>query len=259
MVTCLSALTRLERLSIEFRSPRSRPDQPSTPRSIRTVLPALTFFLFQGVSEYLEDLTSRIDAPLLCDLNIAFFNQLIFNTPRLSSFISRAEKLRPQSQARLTFYSDSVTLSGTAVDATVIGPGVYVNIQCESPDWQLPSLAQVWDSPFLSLFNFERLEICEGHPRPHRQEDVENTGIQWLELLHPFTTVKRLFLSNKFTPCVVSALLELSGERIMDVLPALQRIFILETSLSGPVKEAFSQFLTARQLSGHPVAVNPQG
>jgi hypothetical protein len=82
---------------------------------------------------------------------------------------------------------------------------------------------------------------------------------QWLELLRPFTTVKRLSLSREFTPRVVPALVELSGERIMDVLPALQSIFLSETSLSGPAKEGFAQFLAARKLSGHPVAVNPQG
>jgi len=45
----------------------------------------------------------------------------------------------------------------------------------------------------------------------------------------------------------------------MEVLPALQSIFLPESSLSGPVKEALAQFLAARQLSGHPVALNLQG
>ena len=84
-------------------------------------------------------------------------------------------------------------------------------------------------------------------------------NIQWLELLRLFSTVKRLSLCKAFTPRAVPALPELSGERIMDVLPALQSISLLKGLLSGPVKEAFEQFLTARKLSGHPVAVNPQG
>jgi hypothetical protein len=255
MVTALSALTRLEDLSIGFRSPRSRPDQPSPPRSIRTVLPALNVFRFRGVSEYLEDLTSRIDAPLLRILYIAFFNQLIFNTPRLCSFISRAEKLRPQSQARMTFYASTVEFFHGTLGRTRL----TLVIQCKASDWQLSSLSQVCDSPFLS-FNVEHLEIGDSEASyigPHSQEDVESA--QWLELLRSFTTVKRLSLSEKFTPLVVPALVELSGERIMDVLPALQCIFLSETSLSGPAKEGFAQFLAARKLSGHPVAVNPQG
>jgi hypothetical protein len=86
---------------------------------------------------------------------------------------------------------------------------------------------------------------------------VENT--QWLDLLRPFTTVKSLSISEEFTPRVVPTLQKLAGERIMDVLPTVQSISLPESSLSGPVKEAFEQFLTARQLSGHFVAVNPQG
>jgi hypothetical protein len=251
MVTGLSALTRLEYLTIQFQSPRSRPDQPSPPRSIRTVLPALDHFEFKGVSEYLEDLTSRIDAPLLRILDITFFNQLIFNTPRLWSFISRAEKLRSQSQARMAFYYNAVKIFHGTLGRT----GLNLTIRCKPSDWQLSSLAQVCDSPFLSFFNLEHLEIGEDwYSRPHWQEDVESA--QWLELLRPFTTVKRLSLSWEFTPRVVHVLQGLSGERIMDVLPALQSIFLVENSLSGPVKEGFAQFLTARQLSGHPVAVS---
>jgi hypothetical protein len=252
MVTGLSALTRLEHLSIGFQSPRSRPDQPSPPRSIRTVLPALNVFYFRGVSEYLEDLTSRIDAPLLCDLFITFFNQLIFNTPRLCSFISRAERLRSQSQVCVTFQGDCVELFHT-LDRR---PRLRLMILCKGSDWQLSSLTQFCDSPFLSFFNLEHLEICEdSFSRPRWQGDVEN--IQWLDLLRLFTTVKRLSLSREFTPRVVPALVELSGERIMDVLPALQSISLPVTSLSGRIGEAFARFLTARQLSGHPVAVTP--
>ncbi|KAI0290815.1 hypothetical protein BC826DRAFT_1106279 [Russula brevipes] len=252
MVTCLSTLTRLERFSIGFRSPRSRPDQPSPPRSIRTVLPALSHLGFRGVSEYLEDLTSRIDAPLLRALNIGLFNQLIFSTPRLCSFISRAERLRSQSQARMKLSADAIQFS----HMTAGRPWFNLMILCKASDWQLSSLTQFCDSPVLSFFNLERLDICgDPYVRLDWQEDVED--IQWLELLRLFTTVKRLSLSNGFAPRVVPALQELSGERIMDVLPALQSIFLPETSLSGPVKEAFAQFLTARHLSGHPVAVNP--
>ncbi|KAI0288898.1 hypothetical protein BC826DRAFT_650827 [Russula brevipes] len=254
MVTGLSALTRLERLHIRFVSPRSRPDRPSPPRSIRTVLPALKDFLFRGVSEYLEDLTSRIDAPLLSDLSITFFNQLIFNTPRLFSFIGHAKNLRSCNQAQMGFSDFSVRFSHT----TPGHPGLNLTILCKPSDWQLSSLTQVCDSLSLSLLNLERLEICENsYFRQHWQEDVEHA--QWLELLIPFINVKILSLSKDFTPRVMPALLELSGERIMEVLPALQTIFLSESSLSGPVEKALAQFLTARQLSGHPVAVNPQG
>jgi hypothetical protein len=254
MATSLSALAKLKTLKIGFVSPRSHPGQPSPPRSIRTILPALKVFVFRGVSEYLEDLTSRIDAPLLSYLHITFFNQLIFNTPRLCAFIGHAKNLKSQSQAHMTFRRDAVEL----FRMTPGHLGLKLTILCKASDWQLSSLAQVCDSPFLSLFNLERLKIYEYPYLPrHWLEDVEN--VQWLELLHPFTTVKSLSLSEVFAPRVVPALQGLSGEGIMEVLPALQSISLPESSLSGPAEKALAQFLTARQLSSRPVTVNPQG
>jgi hypothetical protein len=257
MVAVLSALSKLEHFTIQFQSPRPRPDQPSPPRSTRAVLPALNYFGFKGVSEYLEDLTSRIDTPLLSKFHIDFFNQLIFNTPQLCSFINHLEQLKSQDRAQMVFGNYRVKLSYTTAGRPGL-PVLELAILCKPSDWQLSSLTQFCDSPFLSQFNLERLEICENsYSRPCWQEDVEST--QWLELLIPFINVKRLSLSKEFTPRVVPALLELSGERIMEVLPALQSIFLSESSLSGPVKKDLAQFLTARKLSGHPVAVNPQG
>ncbi|KAI0286411.1 hypothetical protein BC826DRAFT_1178741 [Russula brevipes] len=255
MITCLSALTRLETLYIGFLSPRSRPDQPSPPRSAHTILPALNSFDFRGVSEYLEDLISHIDAPLLSEFDINFFNQSIFNTPRLCSFISHAEKLRSPSRACIAFKGGFVKISLAEAECSWLA----LRILCQASDQQLPSLTQVCNSPFLSLFNLEHLEIGEcWFIQPQWQANVENT--QWLALLRRFTTVKSLSLSEEVTPYLVPALQDLSGERIIiDVLPALQSIFLPESLLSGPVKEALTQFLTVRRLSGHPVAVNPPG
>ena len=97
MVTFLPASTRLEVLCIEFESPRSRPPRESRRLSplTRSVLPALTVLRFVGASEYLEDLVARIDAPLLDELDITFFHQLLFNTPHLVQFTSRTQSSRP--------------------------------------------------------------------------------------------------------------------------------------------------------------------
>jgi hypothetical protein len=68
IVSCFSALTRLETLFLEFGHPESEPRRPPLPT--RTLLPALTRLHFYGVSEYLEDLVGRIDAPQLDNLEI---------------------------------------------------------------------------------------------------------------------------------------------------------------------------------------------
>jgi hypothetical protein len=107
MATCLSLLTSLEQLVLQFNSPQSCPDQESRrpPPATRSILPALTWFLFKGVNEYLEDLVSWIDSPRLNALSITFFNDTDFITPELNQLISRTPALGKYDEARLIFNS----------------------------------------------------------------------------------------------------------------------------------------------------------
>src|SRR6266576_3693562 len=75
MVTCLSQMTRLKVLVIEFYSSRFQHNQTSLPSSpsTRTILPALNYLRFQGWCNYLEDLVASIDAPLLDTMSLSFF------------------------------------------------------------------------------------------------------------------------------------------------------------------------------------------
>ena len=96
MVTCLSVLTSLETLVIQFESPPSRSDQNSRrpPPRTRTLLPVLTVSRFKRATEDLEVLEAQIDAPLLDKLDIIYFHQLIIDTPQLTQFISRSPKFK---------------------------------------------------------------------------------------------------------------------------------------------------------------------
>jgi hypothetical protein len=254
MVTCLSALTSLKRLEITFESPRSRPDRKSRhpPPPTRTLLPVLNELVFKGVGEYLGALVARIDVPLLDNLDITLFHQLIFDTPQLTQFISRTAKFKTHDQARVCFSDNgvSVTLPQTSDGALELG------ISCRQSDWQLSSLAQVCNSSFLQALipPVEHLYVHENDElRPRWQDDIENS--QWLELFHPFTAVKDLYISSEFTPRIVPALQELVGERVTEVLHALQTLFLEEKLPSGPVQENIRKFVAARQLTSHPITV----
>ena len=262
MVTCVSALTRLETLHIGFKSPQSFPDRRSQrlPPSTRTLLPILTELSFSGVCEYLEDLVSRIDAPVLDNLKITFFHRLIFNTPRLIHFITHSPKFKTtQYEAHVTFFDwgVSVTFSTTFEGGTY---GILtLGVSCRQSDWQLSSLAQVCSSSFPQalIAVVEKLHIGESFFRlllPQWQDDIESS--QWLEVLNPFTAVKDLYISLEFTPRIAPALQELVGESTTEVLPIMQRLFLEETLLSGPSQEAIRQFVAARQISSHPITVS---
>ena len=91
IVTSLSALTRLQELFIDFRSPRSRADRERRHPSLlkRVVLSSLTELYFKGDSEYLEDVVGRIDVSSLARFTITFFNQLVFATGYATSSVAQ--------------------------------------------------------------------------------------------------------------------------------------------------------------------------
>jgi len=204
---------------------------------------------FIGVSEYLEDLVTRIDAPLLDFLDVMFFHQLIFDTPQLVQFISRTPKLNAYNEAQMIFSDSRATIAFPGRD----NPGLKFRISCRQSDWQLSSLVQVCTSSFLQALvpMLEHLYILEDVLlRPLWQDDLENN--QWLYFFRPFNTVKNLYISREFVLRVVPTLQEVVGERVTEVLPNLQRIF-LEWGL---VPEAMRQFIAARQLSNRPVVIS---
>ena len=65
-----------------------------------------------------------------------------------------------------------------------------------------------------------------------------------------------LYLCKEFAPGIAAALQELVGDRITEVLPSLENIFVEGLEPSGPFQENIGQFVTARQLSDHPVAIS---
>jgi hypothetical protein len=259
MATALSTLTNLGELVLEFRSPRSHPDLTSRrpPPLTRLVIPALTRFQFNGVSEYFDDLVARIDTPRLNKLEVTFFNQIIFDTPQFIQFISHTPALKTLEQARVIFGDDA---AGIKLMSQTPGRGeFYVNIPCEKLDWQVSSLEQVctWCLPPFStledLYIYQNRFLRKGNFFSTK-DVIENT--LWLELLHPFTAVKNLCLSEELAPRIMLSLQELVGGRTTVVLPNLQNIFLEVLQESGPVHEAIVQFVAMRQVTGLDIAVS---
>ena len=252
MVDCLSRLMRLKELDLAFTSPRSRPDQESRrpPLPTRTLLLNLTDFSFDGASDYLEDFVARIDAPLLNRVTLEVFHQVTFDTPQLALFISRIPHLRARDEARILFSDDkaSITLPGP------VDQGLDLEVGCGQLDLQLAFVARACSSSFPQalITTVERLYIW--YWPDDRPDNVENS--KWLELFRPFTAVKGLYLSRELVPCIAATLQGLAGERVTEVLPALQELFVEGIHPSGSDQKAFEPFLAARRLSGHTIAIS---
>jgi hypothetical protein len=250
MVSCLSALTRLETLILEFEYLESEQRPPPPPT--RTLLPALTRLEFNGIGEFLEDLMVRIDTPLLDKINVSIFNEFIPDTAQLSRFTERTPKLKAYHEAHLVFYQDRVDLTLQ----WLFGKGPEISY--EVADWQVSpvTVAQVCTSSLSQAFSstVERLYIYGDYAYSRGDIRVENN--HWLEVLRPFTSVKSLYLSRVIVPRIAPALQGLIGESVAGVLPALQTLFLEDLSLSGPVQEAIGSFVSGRQFYTNPVAVS---
>ena len=255
IVAALSTLTSLELLWLKFQSPRSLPDQTSRrlPPQTRSVLPVLTFFEFKGVSEYLDDLVACVDTPLLSKLYITLFNQIVFDTLQFTRFINRTPTLKALEQARLVFGEDAAGVKLSS--QTSRQRELIVTIGCIELDWQVSSLEQVCTSSLPPLSMLEDLYIYEvPHWQRHWQDNIENT--LWLELLHPFATVKNLYLSEQVARRILPALQELVGGMTTEVLPILQNIFLEQLQPLGPVQEVIEKFVATRQVTRHPIVVS---
>ena len=257
MANCLSVLINLDTLSLGFLSPQSRPNMESQhpPPITWHILPGLTTIYFTGASEYLDDLVGRIDAPRLEYLSITFFFQLNFDTPHLAQFISRTPRLQEPNEIDVVMdVITEVVLYCTPGDRRV-------EILCEEPrgQHQLSFVTQVCTMCLPTLPTAESLRLRDFFDEPYLdmswKDDVEND--QWLELLRPFTAVRNLYISEEFQPNIASALQELVGGRTTEVLPSLQKIFMIPFDSSRSFKEAFGQFVAARRVSGYPIDVLP--
>ena len=255
IVTSLAGLTNLKILTIGFESPLSLPDQKRRrpPPPTRIILPALTRFEFYGISQYLEDLVARIDAPLLDSIWITFFLQIIFDTPQLAQFMRRTTRFQTLNEAHLDFDD-----YGCQVESLPPTRGLdeksRLRISCRELDWQLSSLEQIYTSFFPSIHMVEHLYIYGPQILPSQwQDNIES--VHWLEILLSFTSVKNLYASQKFAQCLAHTLQELAEDR-MTVLPILESLFVEDLQQSGPIQKTIGQFVAARQLLGYPVAVS---
>lgn len=252
MATCLSTLSNLETLVLEFQSPQSRPTRECRPPSplTRAALPALTAFDFQGVSEYLEDLVTHIDAPLLSRVTFRFFNQLTFDNPQLSQFIDRTEILKSLNLGSIEFLSDVVKTTFTSL----VGRGkLELGISCSRPDWQVSSMAQLCAQLPALTSRVEQLDVRKGCiSRARWPEDMEPA--QWLELFDPFIAVARLSIL-KLGQLVIPAFGELTGEKASDVLPAMRTLLFRGLETNSPIKDDLRPFVYARRGSNLPLSV----
>ena len=256
MVASLTMLPCLEHLSLEFQSPQSRPDWESQlPPQKRSILPALSYFRFKGITEYLEQLVACVDTPQLDQMDITFFNQIDFDLPRLAQFINITPILRASDKAHVMFQDSAANVVLQCPTSENRPRFLAIKILCKGPDRQLLSTEQVCNSSLPTFSTVEDLYIEDPYSELVWKDDAIE-GTLWLDVLLPFTAVKNLYVYEEFAPGIAAALQELDGGRTAEVLPSLRNIFVKGLAESESFRENIEQFVAARQLSDHSITIS---
>jgi hypothetical protein len=226
MVTSLAALTGLVTLYIGFKSPTPLSETKRQGPKMRICLPSLTRFGFNGVKEYLEDLVFQIDAPQLGRLSILYFNQLDFQVPELSEFISRTQNLctTRSTYARIDFDDNDVCVCLYKREALPAEDHFALRISCQGLDWQLGHLTQILRQLRIMLSNVDGLSInARNLPLDCKDDTV------WLKLLRPFTAVETLHVSGQSASHVAHGLEYVTGE----MFPVLRSLCLEDEPLTS--------------------------
>ncbi len=249
----LSFMPQLGTLAILFIFPLPNRDverQPvHMPNTMHITLPNLHSFAFHGVSAYLEGVVCRITAPRLEKFEFNFFNQLTFSIPRLLGFLNTTENLRFDS-ARFHFSEKLVYADVYLREARA--NALTLNVDCWLLDWQVSSVAQIFDALSQIFSPVEHLTLeHDVHDRSSEEyNEVDRT--EWHKLLRSFNNVKTLIVKDGLVGELSRCLQLDDGEPSLELLPELQELTYFG---SGDTGEAFTSFVQARQNTGRPVTL----
>lgn len=250
MAACLAKLPRLKTLVMEFTLASTPPSDQILPSITRTVLPVLTHFTFKGAKKYLEDLTARFICPRLDWVSVNYQDYLDYlpsEVVQFSSFLNLSLGPGAFRHAKVFFNTDRVSLY---LYRHMVGAGrkwrpATTSISFLAFGWRDSRVVQVLStfSAILSPVVYFRLVVNLGYSL----RNAKDPG--WLiHLLHQFSTVRALYISQEIAEPIASALKYVSGEVVAEALPSLDLICLEDQPTSSVEK-----FIVVCRLSGRPV------
>jgi hypothetical protein len=249
----LSSMPQLEILLIFFHFAVPNHDVERqlmrTPITTHATLPNLRSFTLQTVPAYSEAVLSRITAPRLEELQICFFKQLMFSVPQLLRFLGRTENLRFD-RAEFQFTNRRVYVEVYPPEAKTFA--FSINVDCWHLDWQVSSVAQIFNALSQVFSAVEHLALEHKVHRRSSEEHNKAGRTEWRKLLGSFSNVKTLRVDDGLVR-ELSRCLQLEDlEHPLELLPELRELTYSE---SRKAKNAFTPFIDARRNAGRPVTL----
>jgi hypothetical protein len=253
IVAPLAALPKLEIFIMKFDWSAFRHYRTGPPPATRTILPALSYFVFRGAGEYLEDLVGRIHGPCLNHISITtLYRPVGFQVAQLSRFIDQSvgPKLAQCRHAEVSFSYRRFTFSFcyrpdySGQDRTTVIS--YGGIRWEDTQAlrQLP----------VTLSNVVHLQItCTPPVYPPTDITVPaGLSIQLFQLIRPFSAMQTLFIDSPLSEFVASILGHIPEAMMTEALPSLELLCLEE--YCRPFIQV-DKFVAARRHSDHPVTI----
>ena len=256
MVASLAALPKLEIFVMEFQPYDSRPDRIGPFPVTRTILPALTYFVFRGINEYLEDFVGQIDGPRLNHISITtLYRPVGFQVAQLSRFIDHSvgSKLAQCKHAEVSFshrflyrtvtFNFSHRPDDAGQDRTTI-------ISYEGIDWKATPMSQVLSQLPVTFSNVVHLRIkCSPEKYPSVYDSL-GWSVEWLPLFRQFPNTQTLFVPSQVSGLVSMVLGHTTKVKMTEPLLSLE---LLCLEKHGPQNIYLDKFITARRHSDRPV------
>jgi hypothetical protein len=225
LVAALSTTTQLRSFSL-----RGAPNNPRTKQGSAqylqdlTGLPNLITLILMGFVGYLEDIVSKIHAPLVKQLSVSanLYQQHVIEVPQLSEFISLTKELSSLPiQTYIHFSSHDSSIRHSFHDPPPQCPQwedeeeIFMNLRCLFVPWEMSQVTNICrqSSPLLS--RSRRLNVSTDYcfsPDP----------TSWLQFLGPFNGVEILGVCEGSQVCpIAKALHQSTTDTVLEVLPAL--------------------------------------
>ena len=250
----LSLMPKLEILAIVFHFVVTNRDVERqlmrTPIMTHVTHPSLRLFAFQVDSVYSEAVLSRITAPRLENLQISYPRQLTYSVPKFVQFIGRTKSLK-FNRAEFHFDSKRVYVYVKAREANMPLPAFSIVVNCSHLDWQVSSMAQIFNALGQILSVVEHLTLLHKVHSQSSEEHNEVDRAEWHKLLRSFGKVKTLRIHRRLAGELSRCLRLDDGDHALELLPELQE---LTYSGSGNAN-SFTPFIDARQNAGRPITL----
>ena len=272
LVSQIRTMTQLQTLSISFLSTVPRPgfrNERFLPwgQLTRVELPALTQLIYRGVSAYVEALLTRIQTPLIQDVEITLFHQLTLGVPRTSAFLSQLETFRP-TRARIDLSEASTHVIVSALQPTD-SPDIALSVSCAQLDFQVSAMAQICNGLPGALLLVEDLSLGFHQGKMPEEWRDEVDPALWRALLTLFRRVGTLRVHVALASDLERALrLQTDGvvgphigQGLDLLLPDLHTLVLLHGSDKHTLtaaSDALSGFVEERGHTGHPIKVESQ-